>query len=115
MYSTIPIHWNIKSAPAGPGRSRVGPASTYLASWGGTVLIVGEGENMVWALNHPFLQHNRDFQTNDILPSSLATAWFSSEPKFLNKKVSFWKRIVFSKVKEYNRAQTGESFGCLLA
>jgi hypothetical protein len=24
MYSTIPIHWNIKSAPASPGRSRVG-------------------------------------------------------------------------------------------
>ncbi len=35
-YSTIPIHWNIKSAPASPGRSRVGPAlyvCTYLASW----------------------------------------------------------------------------------
>jgi hypothetical protein len=26
MYSTIPIHWNIKSALASPGRSRVGPA-----------------------------------------------------------------------------------------
>jgi hypothetical protein len=26
MYSTIPINWNIKSAPASPGRSRVGPA-----------------------------------------------------------------------------------------
>jgi hypothetical protein len=26
MYTTIPIHWNIKSAPAGPGRSRAGPA-----------------------------------------------------------------------------------------
>jgi hypothetical protein len=26
MYSTIPIHWNIKSSPASPGRSRVGPA-----------------------------------------------------------------------------------------
>ncbi len=26
MYSTIPIHWNTKSAPASPGRSRVGPA-----------------------------------------------------------------------------------------
>ncbi len=26
MYSTIPIHWNIWSAPASPGRSRVGPA-----------------------------------------------------------------------------------------
>ncbi len=25
-YSTIAIHWNIKSAPASPGRSRVGPA-----------------------------------------------------------------------------------------
>ncbi len=31
MYSTIPIHWNIKSAPASPGRSRVGPA-LYLFS-----------------------------------------------------------------------------------
>ncbi len=26
MYSTIPIHWNIKSAPASPGRNRAGPA-----------------------------------------------------------------------------------------
>ncbi len=26
MYSTISLHWNIKSAPASPGRSRVGPA-----------------------------------------------------------------------------------------
>jgi hypothetical protein len=26
MYSTIPIHWNIKSAAASPGISRVGPA-----------------------------------------------------------------------------------------
>jgi hypothetical protein len=26
MYSTIPIHWNIKSAPASLGRSRAGPA-----------------------------------------------------------------------------------------
>jgi hypothetical protein len=26
MYSIIPIHLNIKSAPASPGRSRVGPA-----------------------------------------------------------------------------------------
>ncbi len=25
-YSTIPIHWNIKSAPASPGRSHAGPA-----------------------------------------------------------------------------------------
>ncbi len=26
MYSIRPIHWNIKSAPASPGRSRAGPA-----------------------------------------------------------------------------------------
>jgi hypothetical protein len=26
MYSTKPIHWNIKVALASPGRSRVGPA-----------------------------------------------------------------------------------------
>jgi hypothetical protein len=31
MYSTIPIHWNIISAPASPGRSRVGP-SLYVFS-----------------------------------------------------------------------------------
>jgi hypothetical protein len=31
MYSTIPIHWNIKSAPASPGRSRAGP-SLYVFS-----------------------------------------------------------------------------------
>jgi hypothetical protein len=29
MYSTIPIHWNIKSAPASPGRCRVG-SSLYV-------------------------------------------------------------------------------------
>jgi hypothetical protein len=35
IYSTIPMHWNIKSAPASPGRSRVGPALyvQYLAPW----------------------------------------------------------------------------------
>ncbi len=26
MYSIIPIHWNIKSTPASPGRGRAGPA-----------------------------------------------------------------------------------------
>jgi hypothetical protein len=31
MYSSIPIHWNIKSAPASPGRSRAGP-SLYVFS-----------------------------------------------------------------------------------
>jgi hypothetical protein len=31
MYSTIPIHWYIKSAPASPGRSRAGP-SLYVFS-----------------------------------------------------------------------------------
>jgi hypothetical protein len=31
MYSTIPIHWNIKAAPASPGRSRAGP-SLYVYS-----------------------------------------------------------------------------------
>ncbi len=31
MYSTLPIHWNIKSAPASPGRSRAGP-SLYVFS-----------------------------------------------------------------------------------
>jgi hypothetical protein len=33
MYSTIPIHWNIKSAPASPGRVVLGHLSKYLASW----------------------------------------------------------------------------------
>jgi hypothetical protein len=33
MYSTIPIHWNIKSDPAIPDRSRVGQFSKYLSSW----------------------------------------------------------------------------------
>ncbi len=37
MYSTIPIHWNIKSAPARPGRSRVGPA-LYAFSLMGQIL-----------------------------------------------------------------------------
>jgi hypothetical protein len=38
MYSTIPIHWNIKSAPASPGRSRVGPA-LYVFSFLGFTFI----------------------------------------------------------------------------
>jgi hypothetical protein len=35
MYSTIPIHWNIKSASASPGQAEVvlGQLSMYLASW----------------------------------------------------------------------------------
>jgi hypothetical protein len=35
MYPTIPIYWNIKSAPVSLGRSRAGPAFYVLASWGG--------------------------------------------------------------------------------
>jgi hypothetical protein len=35
MYSTIPIHWNIKSPPASPGRSRVGPAFYVFSFLGG--------------------------------------------------------------------------------
>ncbi len=42
MYSTIPIHWNIKSAPASPGRSRVGPAF-YVFSFLGTNFPGGGG------------------------------------------------------------------------
>jgi hypothetical protein len=38
MYSSIPIHWNIKSAPASPGRKRAGPSLYYLASWSWTAL-----------------------------------------------------------------------------
>jgi hypothetical protein len=37
MYSTIPIHWNIKSAPASPGRSQVGP-DFYVFSFLGIIL-----------------------------------------------------------------------------
>jgi hypothetical protein len=36
MYPTIPIHWNIKSAPASLGRSRAGPAFyvfSFLGWW----------------------------------------------------------------------------------
>jgi hypothetical protein len=39
MYSIRPIHWNIKSSQASPGRCRVGPASyvfSLLASTTGT-------------------------------------------------------------------------------
>jgi hypothetical protein len=36
VYSIRPIHWNIKSAPVSPGRSRVGPA-LYVLSLLGTV------------------------------------------------------------------------------
>jgi hypothetical protein len=39
MYFTIPIHWNIKSAPASLGRSRVGPAF-YVFSFLGTAPLV---------------------------------------------------------------------------
>jgi hypothetical protein len=40
MYSTIPIHWNIKSAPACPGRSRVGPAFYVFSFLGSTKKII---------------------------------------------------------------------------
>jgi hypothetical protein len=41
MYTTIPIHWNIKSASASPGRSRVGPALYVLSLLDSTALIAG--------------------------------------------------------------------------
>jgi hypothetical protein len=37
MYSTIPIHWNIESAPASQDRSRAGP-SLYVFSLLGMIL-----------------------------------------------------------------------------
>jgi hypothetical protein len=40
MYSTIPIHWNIKSAPASPGRSRVGPAFYVFSFLGHRLLMI---------------------------------------------------------------------------
>jgi hypothetical protein len=33
MYSTIPIHWNIQSAPPAQAEVMLGQLSTYLASW----------------------------------------------------------------------------------
>jgi hypothetical protein len=33
LYCTMPIQWNIIFSPASPGRSRVGPELTYLATW----------------------------------------------------------------------------------
>jgi hypothetical protein len=38
MYSTRPIHWNIKSAPASPGRSFAGPALYVCRLLGGLVI-----------------------------------------------------------------------------
>ncbi len=37
MYSTIPIHWNIKSAPPAQAEVVLGQLSTYLGSWVYTV------------------------------------------------------------------------------
>ncbi len=41
MYSTITIRWNIKSAPASPDRSRVGPALNVfsLLAWSSAAII----------------------------------------------------------------------------
>jgi hypothetical protein len=39
MYSIMPIHWNIKSAPVSPGRSRVGPALYVFSLLGSTHLL----------------------------------------------------------------------------
>ncbi len=44
MYSIIPIHWNIKSALAIPGRSRVGPA-LYVFSLLGPEGLLGPPEH----------------------------------------------------------------------
>jgi hypothetical protein len=41
MYSTIPIHWNIESAPASPAEVVLGQLSMYLASWVFPVILGG--------------------------------------------------------------------------
>jgi hypothetical protein len=67
MYSTIPIHWNIKSAPASPGRSCVGPA-LYVCIWPlgaertlGVLVLRGGGvvheEGYSWELKIPQSLH----------------------------------------------------------
>ncbi len=43
MYSIIPLHWNIKSPPASPGRSHVGPALQYMYSITSEVLYLTWG------------------------------------------------------------------------
>ncbi len=51
MYSTIPIHWNIKSAPASPGRSRVGPAFYVFSFLASTCHQASQQENTYRAKN----------------------------------------------------------------
>ncbi len=43
MYSTIPIHWNIKSVPASPGRSLAGPSLYVFSLLGDDTQIVRGG------------------------------------------------------------------------
>jgi hypothetical protein len=47
MYSSIPIHWNIKSAPASPGRSRVEPAFYVFSFLGGASVLPTPGK-IIW-------------------------------------------------------------------
>jgi hypothetical protein len=47
MYSTTSIHWNIKSASASPGRSRVGPALYVFSLLGDTRLPSAPNPNSV--------------------------------------------------------------------
>ncbi len=51
MYSTIPIYWNIKSAPASPGRSRVGPAF-YVSSFLGHSILSGTAHTKTRITHH---------------------------------------------------------------
>jgi hypothetical protein len=44
MYSTIPIYWNIKAAPASPGRSLVGPAFYVFSFLGQNIYFWRENE-----------------------------------------------------------------------
>jgi hypothetical protein len=64
MNSTIPIHRNIKSAPASPGRSRVGPA-LYVFSLLGVNIV-----SVQYTSDSPFYQYTNTSNPNSSSPKS---------------------------------------------
>ncbi len=68
MYSIIPIHWNIKTAPASPSRSRVGPA-LYVFS----LLVISTQLFILHPTVHTFFQGARHSSTLTILTLTVHT------------------------------------------
>ncbi len=82
-YSTIPIYWNIKSAPASPGRSRVGSA-LYVFSLLGPNSETGSFNSLRWRRHFALLSINSEHSKS---------LWNKDSPwRLIIYKVAYGKR-----------------------